>query len=297
MRDFIFFGNFKFSLDDYFLSMTKKKIILILSSVLVIASALAIYVVFKFKLGKEILCYPRDHIKGDSHANFDEIFRPSYYFAYINSVYFHQPGAVNMNGSYSGELDIKLENSDPLSFACIDSNYAKDRNNVYYFGSIVEQADPDTFEPLDWPRARDKNYYFNAAKIEGSVSENESKKNKTSYELMIDLLIRKNSDNEVRAYGLEYYKIFQEVKSPFDGKIAVLFGFDPDKTEGCCSMPIGIFINDNGKIGKEFKILNGALEHMYLDNAEWQSHNALNYDFVIADEGGKTVTVETLASE
>ena len=34
-------------------------------------------------------------------------------------------------------------------------------------------ADPKTFEPLDWPKAKDKNYYFSQNRIIGEVEKNE----------------------------------------------------------------------------------------------------------------------------
>ncbi|MFH0854820.1 MAG: DKNYY domain-containing protein [bacterium] len=86
----------------------------------------------------------------------------SYYFKYNGVIFFHGE-SLTWSGSFAS--DIKLENSDSNTFECIDSNYAKDKNNVYYWGTKVEKADPESFKPLDWPNARDKNYYFEEYKI------------------------------------------------------------------------------------------------------------------------------------
>lgn len=97
---------------------------------------------------RKILCH-----SGDS---------TSYYFVLDGLVWYHYD---TVGWSASAKGDIKLENSNFASFECIDRNYAKDKNNVYYVGVKVEKADPLTFEPLDWPNARDKNYYFEGYKI------------------------------------------------------------------------------------------------------------------------------------
>lgn len=115
---------------------------------------------------KNILCYPKEYE--------NQIYRPiknkskfyNYYFEYNNKVYFHQSQSSDTNGNVYGPSDIKFQNSSPATFKCIDRNFAKDKNNVYYWGSQVEKADPETFKPLAWPKAEDKNYYFSQTKIE-----------------------------------------------------------------------------------------------------------------------------------
>lgn len=112
---------------------------------------------------------------------------------------------------------------------------------------------------------------------------------KTSLELMKELII-KNYPNAT----VENYKIFEEIKSPYSSKTAVLFGLD---TEECCSEPIGIFINNQGRLGDKYDILQGALQHLYLDNVKWQDDKTVLYDFVIFDEGGKEATQRSINIE
>ena len=113
---------------------------------------------------------------------------------------------------------------------------------------------------------------------------------KTSQELMEELLLKVNSGSIT-----ENYKIFEEVKNRNSTKSAVLFGLDIEKTKECCSKPIGIFINNQGGLGAEYDILQGALQHMYLENAKWQNDESVLYDLVISDEGGKQTTQKSIA--
>jgi len=116
---------------------------------------------------------------------------------------------------------------------------------------------------------------------------------RTSQELMKELILKNNPNATV-----ENYKIFEEIKSPYSIKTAVLFGLNPDKTEdACCSEPVGIFINNEGALGKEYDILKGALNHLFLDNVRWQDDKTVFYDFVIFDEGGKQATEKSIEVE
>ncbi len=70
----------------------------------------------------------------------------------------------------------KIESADPASFVVMpDDNYAKDKNNVYYRGRVVEQADITTFETLETAEsgyiwisgadAKDKNFVYNDGRV------------------------------------------------------------------------------------------------------------------------------------
>lgn len=49
-----------------------------------------------------------------------------------------------------------VENADPASFKVLDiSNYAKDKNQVYYKGKVIPKADPASFVPLSDYFAKD----------------------------------------------------------------------------------------------------------------------------------------------
>jgi hypothetical protein len=69
---------------------------------------------------------------------------------------------------FSGYADLllPLKNSDPTTFTEINDVWAKDKNNVYWFGKIYKNADAKTFEkisepPLTWvDYARDKNNVY-----------------------------------------------------------------------------------------------------------------------------------------
>lgn len=123
-----------------------------------------------------------------------------------------------------------------------------------------------------------------------AAQERSSQTIKTSGELMKELIIKNDPTADV-----ENYKIFKEVKNPNSTKSAVLFGLDIEKTKECCSNPTGIFINNQGSLGIKYDILQGALQHMYLDNVKWLDNKTVQYDFVISDEGGKQSTQKSIA--
>lgn len=66
---------------------------------------------------------------------------------------------------YANQL-IKLRNSDAKTFSILNDCWAKDKNQVYRFGTIFKKADVATFEALDVPQretrfmARDKNNVY-----------------------------------------------------------------------------------------------------------------------------------------
>ena len=152
--------------------MSKKKIIII---VLIFLSVLYLAVSNINKLPpkeeRNILGYPGQHNRGASQGSLEELISGDkrYYFEYKEFLYYHQPQSMSVSGHKSSARDVKISNGDPETFTIIDSNFAKDKNQVYYWGSIVEKADPETFQTLDWPRAKDKNYFFSEYKITGEV--------------------------------------------------------------------------------------------------------------------------------
>ena len=117
---------------------------------------------------RNIIGEPQKHLRGTSKPTitFGDRY---YYYEYRGDLYYHQVESMSVSGRVSASSDIKIENGDPATFKIIDSNFAKDKNQVYYWGSIVEKADPETFQTLDWPKAKDKNYYFSQSKITGEV--------------------------------------------------------------------------------------------------------------------------------
>lgn len=119
--------------------------------------------------------------RNESHLTASDLLVRSFvgdylYYKFANSVYCYNSG-VDMNGNYS-EYWWRLPGSDASTFKIIDSNYSKDKNNVYGKSrrdeviacDKVKDADPETFTPLDYPYAKDKNnvYYNLVDKIDGA---------------------------------------------------------------------------------------------------------------------------------
>jgi len=113
---------------------------------------------------RDVLCYPA---KQQYHSSRDSL-ENNYYFKYNNHVYYHSSSNINMNGNDYNH-DFKISNSSPDTFKCIDINFAKDKDHVYYHGVLVKKADPESFKPLEWPYAQDKNYYFKETEITQEV--------------------------------------------------------------------------------------------------------------------------------
>jgi len=142
--------------------------------IIVLGSAFYILNKLPDAANREIICYPLEYTNQiyrplDDNSSFTSFFKKQrYYFKFRNSVYYSEKccGGKNYGGT---EFDVKLSHSDPDTFKCIDANFAKDKNQVYYWGFRVKKADPATFQPLDWPHAKDKNYYFNETEIEGKI--------------------------------------------------------------------------------------------------------------------------------
>lgn len=57
---------------------------------------------------------------------------------------------------------IIISNADPMTFKVITENgYSKDKNNVYLDDEIVIFANPNTFEVIQWPYSKDDKRVFN----------------------------------------------------------------------------------------------------------------------------------------
>ncbi len=81
----------------------------------------------------------------------------SSYFKDKNYVYFKSSGSVTEG---------HIEGADPATFVTLDTfHYAKDENNVYYDGEIIEGADLGTFEYLEFGLAKDKNHTYKDGQI------------------------------------------------------------------------------------------------------------------------------------
>ncbi len=95
----------------------------------------------------------------DANANSFELFQDKKDFAitsekrlsnetyYENEIYYAKKDyARDKNNVYY--FDKKIEESDPVTFELLSMIYAKDKNNVYLNGKIIESLDSNTFEPI-----------------------------------------------------------------------------------------------------------------------------------------------------
>ncbi len=55
--------------------------------------------------------------------------------------------------------------ADPKSFKSINTEYGKDKTQVFYYGEILPKADPTSFVYLDGSFSRDKNFGFSSTRI------------------------------------------------------------------------------------------------------------------------------------
>jgi hypothetical protein len=84
-----------------------------------------------------------------------------------NVYYVIQPKSFAEHGGQGGK--ILLKNADAYSFEELDIGYGKDKKNVYLEGRLIKNADPETFEIIDFVDrnksqykcySKDKNYVF-----------------------------------------------------------------------------------------------------------------------------------------
>lgn len=67
------------------------------------------------------------------------------------------------NVYYQGEVVEGVENT---YFQCLGGAYAKTDKNIYYAGKLIPNADVATFENINHAHAKDKNgYYLNGKRI------------------------------------------------------------------------------------------------------------------------------------
>lgn len=80
-------------------------------------------------------------------------------------VYASSDAKIDKFSGYANLLS-PLKNSDPNTFIEINDVWAKDKNNVYWFGKIYEKADAQTFEKIsekpltEFDYAKDKNHVY-----------------------------------------------------------------------------------------------------------------------------------------
>lgn len=105
-----------------------------------------------------------------------------------------------------------IAQADPKSFKSINTEYGKDKTNVFYYGKIILQADPASFQYLASAYSRDKNYGFTRDEI---ISEDGA-----HFEIVPN---RNETSNNVTAEGIVYAR---DRKKVYDGTMAVE-GADP----------------------------------------------------------------------
>ncbi|MCD7932260.1 MAG: DKNYY domain-containing protein [Tannerellaceae bacterium] len=105
--------------------------------------------------------------------------------------------------------------------------YAKDQNNVFFQTEIIKNADPETFEYVDYPFTKDKNnVYYEAQKIESADA--------ATFELFKDT-----------------YKDYSRDKDHVFYKNSIVSGVDPETFEK--------FIGSNCWIDKNHVFINGEI--------------------------------------
>jgi hypothetical protein len=86
-----------------------------------------------------------------------------------NNVYFNHIRDVGSARSVIMETCYLIEDADLETFEAMEiSRFSRDKNHVYYFGFLIEGADPKTFIPLNSVYSRDENHvFFENCQIEG----------------------------------------------------------------------------------------------------------------------------------
>lgn len=156
--------------------MVKKKYILV-ASFFCLLLLVFILIIEKQPIAKEFLskkiCYPEKlNVKGVKY----KFFTPEYYFKQNEKVYLKF--AISPNAYADDQTPYphdryeydEVIDADPKTFECIDYYYAKDKNNIYYWTKKIEGVDFATFEILDWPRAKDKNYIYKEGFVESKTN-------------------------------------------------------------------------------------------------------------------------------
>jgi len=105
-----------------------------------------------------------------------------------------------------------ISEADPKSFKSINTEYGKDKAQVFYYGKIIPQADPASFQHLAGAYSKDKNYGFTRDEI---ISEDGA-----HFSVVPN---RNETDNNVTAEGIVYARDRQKV---YNGEMAVE-GADP----------------------------------------------------------------------
>ena len=63
----------------------------------------------------------------------------------------------------------KIQGADPNTFDVLENGYFKDKNNVYFYEDKIKGADTKTFESLKYGYSKDKkNVYYQGKKMQGA---------------------------------------------------------------------------------------------------------------------------------
>ena len=63
----------------------------------------------------------------------------------------------------------KIQGADPNTFDVLENGYFKDKNSVYFYGNKIKGVDPNTFEILEYDYFKDKNnVYYKREQIKGA---------------------------------------------------------------------------------------------------------------------------------
>ncbi len=129
-----------------------------------------------------IIGFPKDFHRENSNSSIDiqanfkkgRFDEKAFYFTYKNRIYYFINAKIPTGFSEEAGL---LEKSHAETFELIDANFSKDKHHVYarpdldtpIANTILEEANPKTFTPLDWPYAKDdKNVYYINKKLKNA---------------------------------------------------------------------------------------------------------------------------------
>lgn len=115
----------------------------------------------------EFNVYVNDTLIEDAYAATFEVIEPT------NRFYSKDSNYVYLTKSFGGTPMVEtITNSDPDTFEVLEkTGFAKDKNHVYYSGSIIQNADPATFEFIGDRYTKDENNIFFSYNIESNIVE------------------------------------------------------------------------------------------------------------------------------
>lgn len=118
-------------------------------------------------------------------------------------------GKLYLNG-------LELKGVDLKSFFCIQDEYSKDKNHVYFGTTVAADADPKTFKVLANGYAKDKKRvyidYYSGKTIDGA--------DPASFKIFADMAFSKDKQHVYQQYEIGLIKIIEEADAASFEKLA-----------------------------------------------------------------------------